>query len=102
MKRTTLLLLLSTLILFGLSACERPAPGSQEFPATLTPSVINPGVVTPLSPPLGISPTPALIPSVDPNMPGGIVPTATLDPALAPPATEPTPSAGARGPTDGF
>lgn len=87
MKRTTRLLSLMLLVLFGLSACERPAPGSQEIPPTATTGAPLPG--TTLLPPVGASPTPAFGATVDPGLqpPANLTP--TLDPAL-PPVVEPT------------
>ncbi len=103
MKRSTLLLLLtSMLMLFGLAGCEIPAPESQNFLATSTAAAqatmpalgtLAPG--TTVLPPVGASPTPAPLMTPDPNQPA---PTATLDPALPPaeptqeaaPPTEPT------------
>jgi nucleoid-associated protein YgaU len=86
-KRTTLLLLLSMLILIGLSACERPAPGSRAPQTTATPAApIFPTVL----PPIGVSPTPEFAATLDPNAPVGAtaVPGATVDPLAPPPATE--------------
>lgn len=86
MKRTTLLLILTTLmVLFGLTACERPAPESV-VPPTVTPGV--PGLNATLLPPVAASPTPAFAPTLDPN---AILPSATPDPAAPP--VEPTPEA---------
>lgn len=91
MKRTTLLLLLTTmLILFGLTACERPAPDSENFPATATAAAaattstiatIAPGAT--LLPPVAASPTPA--PTFDPALPVPASPTPTIDPAAPAP-----------------
>lgn len=86
MKRTTLLLVLTALmVLFGLTACERPAPDSV-VPPTAAPGV--PGLNATLLPPVAASPTPALAPTLDPN---AILPSATPDPAAPP--VEPTPEA---------
>lgn len=95
MNRTTLLLLLTTmLVLFGLTACEIPAPGSENFLATSTAAAVAttssaatlaPGVT--LLPPVAASPTPAA--TFDPAAPLPATPTPTIDPA-APPAVEPT------------
>lgn len=78
-KRTTLLMLITTLmVLFGLTACERPAPNSV-VPPTVTPGL--PGLSPTLLPPMAASPTPAFAPTLDPN---AILPSATPDPAGAP------------------
>lgn len=83
MRRTTLLLLLSILVVLGLSACERPAPGSQAPQATAT----LPAIIPSLPPVVGASPTPIVAATLDPNAPVGATP--TVDP-LAPVAPSPT------------
>lgn len=98
MKRTTLLLLLtSMLVLFGLTGCEIPAPGSENLLATSTaaaqatmPALGTTAPGTTVFPPAGASPTPALVATLDPNLPLPSSPTPTIDPA-APPVVEPTP-----------
>lgn len=87
MKRTTLLMTMMLLVLFGLTACERPAPGSQQIPATATTTAPLPGMT--LLPPAGASPTPALGATLDPSLQLPSDATPTLDPALQP-VTEPT------------
>ncbi len=89
MKRTTLLLtMMSLLVLFGLVACERPAPGSVAPPATATRGATD--INATLLPPLAASPTPAFVATLDPNAPldPGTFP--TTDPN-APPAEQATP-----------
>jgi LysM repeat protein len=74
------------LIFGGLTACERPAPGSEAPPATATVGV--PGLGATLLPPVGASPTPTPGATIDPNAPVGASPTpdpaATVDPAAQP------------------
>lgn len=97
MKRTTLLLLLTaTFVLLGLTGCEIPAPGSENLLATSTaaaqatmPVLGTTAPGTTLLPPAGVSPTPALVVTPDPNQPLPGDPTPTLDPAVQP-AVEPT------------
>jgi LysM repeat protein len=96
-KRTTLLLLLMTMLaLFALTACEIPAPDSENIPATATAAALAtttvlgtqaPGAT--LQQPLAGSPTPALVATLDPNLPLPASPTPTIDPAA--PVVEPTP-----------
>lgn len=96
MKRTTLLLLLtSMLILLGLTGCEIPAPGSENILATSTAAAqattailatTAPG--TTVLPPVGASPTPAPLMTQDPNLQLPASPTPTLDPSQ--PVVEPT------------
>jgi hypothetical protein len=77
------LLSISVLLLAGLVACERPAPGSEQPPATATLSA--PAVGATLLPPVGASPTPfAPLPAS---------PTPTIDPALQPTAAPTQPPA---------
>lgn len=89
MKRTTLLVLLSILVVAALSACERPAPGSQQPQATAT--QLAPGLGATIVSPIGATPTPFFVATLDPNAPLGAtaLPGATVDP-LAPVAS-PTP-----------
>lgn len=88
MKRTTLLLLITALIVLGgLTACERPAPGSVAPAATAT-TALAPQATIQL-PPVGASPTPLPIVPIDPNAPIVASPTPTIDPA-AQPVIEPT------------
>jgi nucleoid-associated protein YgaU len=87
-------LLLSILVVLGLSACERPAPGSQAPQATAT----LPAIIPSLPPSLGASPTPLIAATLDPNAPVGASPTpegvvdpnAAASPTPPPPAPEPT------------
>ena len=81
MKRTTLLLLISMFIILGLSACERPAPGSQQIPATATTGAVAPGATLP---PFAASPTMAFVATLDPNAPLLGTATPTIDPAVVP------------------
>jgi 2',3'-cyclic-nucleotide 2'-phosphodiesterase/3'-nucleotidase len=81
------LLAISLLVLLGLTACERPAPGSEQPPATATLSAPSLGAT--LLPPVAASPTP--------GVPVAASPTPTIDPALQPtaaatplPAEQPT------------
>lgn len=101
MKRSTLLLLVTTLlVLVGLTACERPAPDSQPPPATAT--IGAPPIGATLLPPVAASPTPLGAP-IDPNAPIGASPTpdpaATADPAAPPAEATAVPPAPTAAPT---
>lgn len=94
MKRTTLLLLIGTLLVtLALTACVRPAPGSVP-PPTFTPAV--PGLNATVLPPLDANPTLDSAPTLDPN---ATLPGATPESAAGgsdeaqPPAEEPAPEA---------
>ena len=81
MNRTKILLFLTTvLLLLGLAACELPAPGSQQPPATNTP--VPPLLGVPTLAPVLPSPTPLPVasptPTTDPALPAA---SATLPPA---------------------
>ncbi len=81
MNRTKILLFLTTvLLLLGLAACELPAPGSQQPPATNTP--VPPLLGVPTQAIILPSPTPLPIAS----------PTPTIDPALLVPSATPPPA----------
>lgn len=115
MKRITLLMLLtSMLVLLGLTGCEIPAPGSENLLATSTAAAqatmpalatTDPGTI--ILPPVGASPTPALVVTPDPNQPLPTDLTPTVDPAVqpgveptaetAPPPAEPTPETSSTG-----
>lgn len=92
MKRTTIILLLtSMLLLFGLTGCEIPAPESQNFLATSTAAALATapalGTLAPgttILPPVGASPTPAPLMTADPNQPLPTDATPTPDPAAQP------------------
>ncbi|HEY1409065.1 MAG TPA: LysM peptidoglycan-binding domain-containing protein [Promineifilum sp.] len=107
MKRTTLVLFSTVcLLILGLTACERPAPGSEQPPPTAT---IPAPLLGATSLPGAASPTPAQVIPIDPNAPLGASPTpgavATTDPAVAspgataPPAPEATASQPQPGPS---
>ncbi len=84
MKRTTLYWLIPLfIILLGLAACERPVQDSV-LPATATPGAPILGTT---QPPLGASPTPQFVATVDPNAPAAASATPTIDPAAQPVAT---------------
>lgn len=84
MKRTTLYWLIPLfIILLGLAACERPVQDSV-LPATAT---VGAPIIGPTQPPLGASPTPQFVATLDPNAPTAASPTPTIDPAAQPVAT---------------
>lgn len=89
MKRSTLLLLISMLMLFGLVACEKPAPGSQQPAATPTVGILAPGATLP--PSFVASPTVAFVATVDPLAPLPASPTPTADPNVPPAEATPLP-----------